>query len=374
MEKIVLVIASIFCVSSYSQKAIGIHTSDPKATLDIAALPNNYRFPDGIIAPRLEGNVLKNMGYNSYHEGVIIYVTKPVTSPMGPTQYVNKEGYYYFNGSQWINFMTNGNSNGGTENDINMYNTNGAINEDRIVDLNGKTLEFKSTNDPDNNFVIKGNTNTAAIKMNLSQSKNISINSPNDGDAVLSVKGSEGDKILKLENIDDSFTSRYTQQGGYFNEKKITSLVIDESGDVIQQYTPTLSSSFPNSYTVNSIFNEVYDTPIVIFDNINASSFCYFKVLYVVEDDRSTSRGVNYGEITFNTKDGFKILNQTGTDVASPGVVLENGVLILGTIVDGNAGIATGGTLTYSNGNIYYTNKRQFSPTCYLYIYEGIKL
>lgn len=370
MKNILFIICTLIGIPFYAQ--IGINTTSPKATLDIEALPKDMKAVDGLIAARLTGNQLndRKSKYNVAQEGVIVYVTKPADNPSDKTINVDKEGYYYFDGKVWINFINNGNVIDTSDNNINIYNSNGTLTEDRVVNLNGKMLNFNSNSQSNNWFDIKGPTSTTAITMNL-RTNRMAINNTVDKNAVLSVVGKLGDNILKLTNINNSIeASKYANTtSGYFDDKKVTSLVVDESGDVIRQYTPIQSADFPNSYTVNQKFSK--EEAILVFDDLTDASLCYFKVMLIPNDSSSYNYGVAYGEVTFTVKDGFKIINQAASDGLSypqSGVSLMNGTIYRLLLAVNNVT----GTLDYENGTIKY---RSVNGTKHaVYVYEAFKI
>lgn len=104
-----LILASTFLISiAYSQ--VGINTENPKATLEVVALPNDRAIVDGVIPPRLKGDEIKLKGnlYNANQNGAIIYITEPVTVPIDKTSNITSAGYYYYdsNISKWIPMYT----------------------------------------------------------------------------------------------------------------------------------------------------------------------------------------------------------------------------------------------------------------------------
>ncbi|MFV0531286.1 MAG: hypothetical protein ACK5MD_07580 [Flavobacteriales bacterium] len=94
-------------VSGLSYGQVGMATSAPKATLDIAAIKTDGSTPEGLIAPRLTGDQIKaaDTKYEAAQKGAIVYATAPVTTASTKTANITKKGYYYFDGSVWTNFV-----------------------------------------------------------------------------------------------------------------------------------------------------------------------------------------------------------------------------------------------------------------------------
>lgn len=105
MKNQILLFTVLLCnVVLYGQ--VGINTTDPKATLDIEARRSDNAKADGIIVPRLSGAELhaKISTYTNAQKGTIVYVenASPQAGVSGDkTSRVNKEGFYYFNGTSW---------------------------------------------------------------------------------------------------------------------------------------------------------------------------------------------------------------------------------------------------------------------------------
>lgn len=101
MKKNILILVAIsISAAAYSQ--VGIDTETPKATLDVVVKSDKLNQPFGIIAPRVEGNQLRNSGgqFNADQDGAIVYATSPVSSgTTGRAKDVTEKGYYYFDAS-----------------------------------------------------------------------------------------------------------------------------------------------------------------------------------------------------------------------------------------------------------------------------------
>lgn len=127
MKRVYLTGAVLYSVFAFSQ--IGIHTDKPKATLDVAATPENLAKIDGIIAPRLNKAELKAKDnlYTTEQKGVIVYVTAATGTSSSKTANITAPGYYYFDGAIWQAFNTKepwnvqGTTNQATLNTDNIY-------------------------------------------------------------------------------------------------------------------------------------------------------------------------------------------------------------------------------------------------------------
>ncbi len=93
----------MLCLSVNAFSQVGINTDSPKVTLDIVGKPDIKTVPDGVMAPKLTGNQLKDKDavYLNAHAGTLVYVTEAVTVPSVKTAKVDKPGYYMFNGEIW---------------------------------------------------------------------------------------------------------------------------------------------------------------------------------------------------------------------------------------------------------------------------------
>lgn len=82
---------------------VGINTTNPKATLDVAPKNTDGTTAEGVIAPRLTGNQLTaaDSRYTSAHSGVIVYATSAPSVSTTKTANITAPGYYYFDGSIW---------------------------------------------------------------------------------------------------------------------------------------------------------------------------------------------------------------------------------------------------------------------------------
>jgi len=130
----------LFSLSMYGQ--VGLNTTTPKATLDVAGKTTDGTASEGFIPPRLMGDALFAAAtattplYGIEQDGTFVYVTQAVSpgNDTGQTVNVNSPGYYYFDASanQWKKV-----GDGST-----IYNTDGILASLRTMDLDGHTMGF----------------------------------------------------------------------------------------------------------------------------------------------------------------------------------------------------------------------------------------
>lgn len=149
MKKTIFTLSLLSGLYCYSQEGnVGINTASPQATLDIVGRPTDTTYRDGIIAPRLTGAELKAKTYTTAQTGAMVYVTAADPLPSGQTVNVTSTGYYYFNGTSWIQ-----------QSDKNIYDTDGALAANRTVDMPNRSLAFSPSGTKlTNQFSIDGST------------------------------------------------------------------------------------------------------------------------------------------------------------------------------------------------------------------------
>ncbi|WP_294219422.1 hypothetical protein [uncultured Chryseobacterium sp.] len=101
-------------LSFWACAQVGINTEDPQATLDVVGFPSVTTKLDGVIAPRLSGDQLRQKTYTASQTGAIVYVTAADSNPGGQTAGVLSAGYYYFDGSKWAQFGADWHTTGNT--------------------------------------------------------------------------------------------------------------------------------------------------------------------------------------------------------------------------------------------------------------------
>lgn len=174
---------------------IGINTESPKSSFDIE-YSGETRVKDGLLVPRLTLKQLTDKGdsvYNTNQLGALIYITDVADGNQGgPRVNIARTGFYYFNGSKWLLLD-------GSSIDTNIYNTNGSLDSDRTVDLNGKTLNFNATSTGVNVLNMDSTSGNVGIGTEASMSNRLSVSATEDPINLLGVKqGGVDDKLLAL--------------------------------------------------------------------------------------------------------------------------------------------------------------------------------
>lgn len=161
---------------------VGINTGAPQATLDVTGVPGTKTKLDGIIAPRLTGNQLRDKNYTAAQTGAIVYVTVADSAPAGQTINVNSSGYYYFDGAEWSGLGTNWHTEGNHStvtpvatlgNDIAKGNYLGTSDDRNLVIATKKNV--KAILDLEGNLT-GGNANTAGPYASFSWGSNNKVN------------------------------------------------------------------------------------------------------------------------------------------------------------------------------------------------------
>lgn len=95
----------ILIVNLQLQGQVGINTTTPKTTLEVVGKPDIKNHFDGILPPRITGDQLAKKNYTVEQKGAIVYVTQPVTKLSGQVIHLVEEGYYFFNGTHWVQML-----------------------------------------------------------------------------------------------------------------------------------------------------------------------------------------------------------------------------------------------------------------------------
>lgn len=152
MKNSLFLLALFASLSAHSQ--VGINTSLAGSTLDVTAknTTGTSTNVDGLLVPRVDRQRAQSM--TSVPTSTMIYVNNIATGTQtGTTTNVDAVGYYYFDGSAWVKLHNPANS---TFSSLNIYNTDGSLTGNRLVQQNANTLAFTGT--AANAFSVDGST------------------------------------------------------------------------------------------------------------------------------------------------------------------------------------------------------------------------
>lgn len=105
---------------------VGVNNEDPAATMDITATKLDNSTAEGVIAPRLSLTQLasKDGKYLPAQTGCIVYVNDVTGSTTIKTTNVKAVGYYYFDGTVWLNMSVDNLGNHTATQALNMASNN----------------------------------------------------------------------------------------------------------------------------------------------------------------------------------------------------------------------------------------------------------
>lgn len=158
MSKKVIISAALLSFGCLSAQ-VGINTTTPGATLDIAAKETNgiSKKVEGLLVPRLDRQRAQSMDADSIPESTLIYVQDVTTGlKTGIAENIDSVGYYFFNGSVWVKLNNSSNNNGNG-----LYNSDGVISAasgTRAVTTDGNIINFQNG---DNSIAINSGTATS---------------------------------------------------------------------------------------------------------------------------------------------------------------------------------------------------------------------
>ncbi|SHM65342.1 tail fiber domain-containing protein [Chryseobacterium polytrichastri] len=125
----------------YSQ--VGINTATPTSTLEVVAknATGATTNVDGLLIPRVDR--LRAQSMTAIPISTMIFVNNVTTgSQTGIAATMDAVGYYYYSGLGWVKLE---NPNGTVFSSVNIYNTNGTLTGNRIVNQGANTLAFTGT-------------------------------------------------------------------------------------------------------------------------------------------------------------------------------------------------------------------------------------
>ncbi|OCA69142.1 hypothetical protein BBI01_18230 [Chryseobacterium artocarpi] len=93
---------ALLLVTTHLFSQVGINTQSPKATLEVVGKPNDINHYDGIIPPRITGDLLAAKIFSFEQKGALVFVTTPASNLTGQVINLERSGLYCFDGQQWI--------------------------------------------------------------------------------------------------------------------------------------------------------------------------------------------------------------------------------------------------------------------------------
>jgi len=138
----------LLAVNSFAFAQIGINTTEPKSTLHIDSknATGTSGVAEGILIPRVDRQRAQSM--TQVPISTLLYINEATAGTQTGTaaKNIDETGYYTFDGNFWVKINS--------DNDI--YNTNGTLTDNRIVNQNGNALSFIANSR--NAFSVDGTT------------------------------------------------------------------------------------------------------------------------------------------------------------------------------------------------------------------------
>ena len=185
---------SAFLLSTLAVNAqigkVGVNTDNPKATLDIQPSPANSlptaTTNEGLLIPKLSKTRVANIA--TPEDATMIYVSDVTYTGTNPAVAdITSKGFYYYDAdpvmpinSRWKKLNVNAGAN--------LYNTDGALTDNRNVDMNGKNLSFIGTG----NVGIGTNNPRLRLSVESSNDHKIRLQHQGSGDHTDFVKRPNG--------------------------------------------------------------------------------------------------------------------------------------------------------------------------------------
>ncbi|MFD0964871.1 tail fiber domain-containing protein [Pseudofulvibacter geojedonensis] len=137
-----ILLVTLICISTYAQVGIGTTTPDNSSILHLQSTDS------GLLIPRLTYG--QKLLINSPATGLLIYQTN------------NEDGFWYYDGTQWLPFKTTYTFNNGLTASGNNAQLGGTLIQETTIDLGNHDfiLETSSTSSYPGDFEIKGNDRT----------------------------------------------------------------------------------------------------------------------------------------------------------------------------------------------------------------------
>ncbi|WP_131327985.1 hypothetical protein [Chryseobacterium vrystaatense] len=150
MKKQLFLSAGAVCLSMTLHAQFGVNTNFPAATLDVTATAETgtSSVVDGALIPRVDRQRAQSM--KGVPVSTLIYINNIATgTAAGAAIHIDAIGFYYYNGTSWIKLIP-------PSANTNLYNSNGTLDDNRVVAQGTKTLAFTGT--AANAFSVDGAT------------------------------------------------------------------------------------------------------------------------------------------------------------------------------------------------------------------------
>jgi len=200
---------------------IGINTSIPSATIDVAAknAAGTTTAVEGMLIPRIDRQRAQSM--IGIPDSTLIYVNDAATGTQtGNAVNIDSAGFYFFNGTAWMKLNAN------------IYNSDGTLTGSRIVTQGGNTIAFNGTST--NAFSVNGTT----FSVDAANSR-VGIGTDTPTSKMEIASGVDGSSGLKFSNMNNTTSPT----------SNTSPLGIDANGNVVVQ--SSLTTSF-RSFNINA--------------------------------------------------------------------------------------------------------------------------
>lgn len=173
-------------LSKAQQGRVGINTTTPAATLDVAANAADTSRPDALLVPRLTRAALeaKNTAYAdgnataaSAQNGALVFINGLGGAGTGKTVNITATGFYYYDGTNGNNVWKPVGGGGGA--DTSIYLNDGSLAGPRTVTQGNNNLTFTTGT---GQFIVNGTNNVKGAQfMNIRVENNATVTiQPND--------------------------------------------------------------------------------------------------------------------------------------------------------------------------------------------------
>jgi hypothetical protein len=96
MKKNVYSLLASLILGCAASAQVGIKTTNPQGSLDVAYVSANPTSPQGILFPRMTGNEIQSMTLTPQQNGLFVFATSVPTSQIPRTSLITESGLYYY--------------------------------------------------------------------------------------------------------------------------------------------------------------------------------------------------------------------------------------------------------------------------------------